>query len=416
MSSLVLVVQLVVLYFTLKIIWMVYFHPLRNLPGPKMWIAFPVLRFFALSRGQLEAKMRHFHNQYGEVVRFGPNEVSFITAQAWKDIYGHGHQQLPKVLHSTSNPSDIISANNADHSRFRRSLAYAFSANGLQSQEPIIQKYADLLIEKLKIAATSTVPEVDMYHYWVSTIFLAIRGVALVQFKDAYPLLFRALSLFVTSKRLMKARQRQIEYSRATIQKRLRNGVQRECADFIDSVLRHPALLSGITYWLLRTPHAMRNLAQEIRSTLKTKHDITVTSTASLPYLLACLKEGLRVYPPAPSGQQRMTSPGPSHISGHLIPPNLANAKDDESSPFYNDNRDVLQPFSTGARNCIGRELAYSELRVILARVLWTFDLELLEDSKNWDLQRSYLVWEKPPLMCRLKLSDKEGSGITNEG
>ncbi|KAF5861101.1 hypothetical protein ETB97_000612 [Aspergillus alliaceus] len=153
--------------------------------------------------------------------------------------------------------------------------------------------------------------ESSQYHYWVSTIFLAIRGVALVQFKDAYPLLFRALSLFVTSKRLMKARQRQIEYSRATIQKRLRNGVQRECADFIDSVLRHrgepdreittqeleansnvlviagsettAALLSGITYWLLRTPHAMRNLAQEIRSTLKTKHDITVTSTASLP-------------------------------------------------------------------------------------------------------------------------------------
>jgi cytochrome P450 len=379
MSSFVLVVQLVVLYFALKIIWIVYFHPLRNLPGPKMWIAFPVLRFFALSRGQLEAKMRLFHNQYGEVVRFGPNEVSFITAQAWKDIYGHGHQQLPKVLHSTSNPSDIISANNADHSRFRRSLAYAFSAKGLQSQEPIIQKYADLLVDKLKIVATSTVPEVDMvkwynlttfdiigdlafgepfgglessqYHYWVSTIFLAIRGVALVQFKDAYPLLFRALSLFVSPKRLMKARQRQIEYSRATIQKRLRNGVQRECTDFIDSMLRHrgepdreittqeleansnvlviagsettASLLSGITYWLLRTPHAMRNLTHEITSTIKTKHDITITSTASLPYLLACLKEGLRMYPPAPSGQQRMTSSGPSHISGHLIPPNV---------------------------------------------------------------------------------------------
>lgn len=145
--------------------------------------------------------MRSFHEQYGEVVRFGPNEVSFITAQAWKDIYGHGHRQLPKALHSTSNPSDIVSANDADHSRPRRSLAHAFSAKGLQSQKPIIAKYVDLLIGKLKVIAASSNPEADMvkwynlttfdilgdlafgesfgglesseYHYWVSTIFQA---------------------------------------------------------------------------------------------------------------------------------------------------------------------------------------------------------------------------------------------------
>lgn len=382
LSPLFLFVILFFVFFSTKIISNVYFHPLRNLPGPKMWIAFPISRFIALSRGQLDAKMRDFHKTYGEVVRFGPNEVSFITAQAWKDIYGHGHQQLPKVLHSTSNPCDIVSANDADHSRLRKSLAHAFSAKGLQSQEPIITKYVDLLIGKLKVLADSSNPEADMvkwynlttfdilgdlafgesfgglesseYHYWVSIIFQAIRGMSLVQFKDAYPLPFKILSLFVGSKCLMNARRRQIEFSRATVQKRLQLEGHRECTDFIGSMLRQrgdpskeitdeeleansnvlviagsettATLLSGVTYWLLRTPHAMEKITREIRSAMKSENDITISSTANLPYMLACLKEALRMYPPAPSGQQRMTlGPEPSRISGYTMPPNVRN-------------------------------------------------------------------------------------------
>ncbi|KAJ5970993.1 uncharacterized protein N7479_000911 [Penicillium vulpinum] len=342
-----------------------------------MWIAFPISRFIALSRGELEAKMRYFHETYGEVVRFGLNEVSFITAQAWKDIYGHGHRQLLKVLHSTSNPADIVSANDTDHSRLRKSLAPAFSAKGT-----IITKYVDLLLEKLKVFAASSAPEVDMvkwynlttfdilgdlafgepfgglesseYHYWVSTIFQAIQGMSLVQFKDAYPLPFRILSFFVGSNRLMNARQRQIEFSRATVQKRLQIKGHRECTDFIGSMLRQrgesdkaiteeeleansnvlviagsettATLLSGVTYWLLRTPHAMEKITREIRSVIKTEHDLTISSTANLPYLLACLKEALRMYPPAPSGQQRITlGPEPTRISGYIMPPNSIN-------------------------------------------------------------------------------------------
>lgn len=76
----------------------------------------------------------------------------------------------------------------------------------------------------------------------------------------------------------------------------------------------------------------------------------------------------------------------------------------DPASPFYNDNRAVLQPFSVGPRNCIGRNLAYNEMRLILARVMWDFDLELCEESANWNEQLSYLLWEKSPLMCKLSM------------
>lgn len=370
------------LYLCLSIIWTLYLHSLHNVPGPKIWIAFPIFRYVSLVRGRLDIDLRAFHNKYGEAVRFGPGEVSFITAEAWKDIYAHGHgdQQLPKVLHSTSNPSDIISANNADHSRFRRALSHAFSVKGLQAQEPILLGYVNKLIERLKEIAKSPNPETNMvkwynlttfdligdlafeepfggldsseYHYWVATIFQAIRGIAFVKLRDAYPLLFRIISFFLAPKHLMEARKRQIEYSNLTVRKRLQNDLHRGPADFMDSMLRHrgdkekeltdkemeananiliiagsetsATLLSGITYWLLRTPNALRKVTREVRSSISSESDITFQSVSHLPYMLACLNEALRIYPPAPGGLERMTiPPAPVTISGYTIPPGV---------------------------------------------------------------------------------------------
>lgn len=373
---------LCLLWTCLSIIRTLYFHSLRNLPGPNLWIAFPIFRYLSLVRGRLDIDLRTLHNKYGEAVRFGPDEVSFITARAWKDIYTHGHgdRQLPKVLHSTSNPSDIISANNADHSRFRRVLSHAFSAKGLQAQEPILRGYVDKLIQRLEEIAASPKPVANMvkwynlttfdligdlafgepfggldsseYHYWVANIFQAVRGMAFVKLRDAYPLLFHALSLFLAPKSLMEARKRQIEYSNLTVQKRLQSTVPRGAGDFMESMLRYSGdkekeltakemeananiliiagsettatLLSGVTYWLLQTPDALRKVTHEVRSSITSDSDITFQTTSQLPYMLACLTEALRVYPPAPGALERRTiPPNPANISGYMIPPGV---------------------------------------------------------------------------------------------
>lgn len=96
-------------------------------------------------------------------------------------------------------------------------------------------------------------------------------------------------------------------------------------------------------------------------------------------------------------------SPTNFYDPDHFIPERwLPEAKNNPSSPFFSDNRDVLQPFSTGPRNCIGKNLAYAEMRVILARVLWNFDLQLCEESLDWKDQETYALWNKRPLMCKL--------------
>lgn len=46
--------------------------------------------------------------------------------------------------------------------------------------------------------------------------------------------------------------------------------------------------------------------------------------------------------------------------------------------------------------------LAYAEMRLILARMIWNFDMELSPDCKQWISQPSYVVWEKGNLNVKL--------------
>lgn len=47
--------------------------------------------------------------------------------------------------------------------------------------------------------------------------------------------------------------------------------------------------------------------------------------------------------------------------------------------------------------------LAYAEMRMILARMIWNFDMVLQEDSQTWaEDERMYGVWSKGSLNVRL--------------
>ena len=39
--------------------------------------------------------------------------------------------------------------------------------------------------------------------------------------------------------------------------------------------------------------------------------------------------------------------------------------------------------------------LAIVEMRLILARLIWNFDLELVDESEDWVHQRVFILWEK---------------------
>ncbi|KAL7785758.1 cytochrome P450 [Trichoderma afarasin] len=190
------------------------------------------------------------------------------------------------------------------------------------------------------------------------------------------------------------------------------------------------ATMSALIFYLGITPTAYNRLVEEIRSAFDDEESITITSTQQLEYLHACIEESLRMYPPINETPPRVC-PGDT-IDGKYVPRGTAITVFQEvtyhnpehfaepdsyiperwlpkSLPFYdakfdNDNRAVFKPFSYGPRDCIGKNLAYSEMRLTLSRMLYRFDVELVPGQENWhSAQRTFMAWERRPLNIYLK-------------
>ncbi|KKA23236.1 Cytochrome P450 [Rasamsonia emersonii CBS 393.64] len=204
-------------------------------------------------------------------------------------------------------------------------------------------------------------------------------------------------------------------------------------------------LLAGATFYILTHRDVYERLTTEIRTTFASEDDIRLSSINNLEYLDAVLTETLRIYPPVavtlprvvpdtPAGGEDIdgsfvpvgTTVGVNHFACFRHPANFHQADSflperwlpdrRDQNPFDRDNRACLQPFSYGPRNCLGKNLARAEMRLILARMLWRFDLELDETMTSssssisaWhDSQRVFGFWLKPPLMCRVTPVDRK--------
>jgi cytochrome P450 len=169
----------------------------------------------------------------------------------------------------------------------------------------------------------------------------------------------------------------------------------------------------------------MSRLTQEVRGSFKSMDGMTFEALAKLPYLNACLNEAGRVFPTVAVGSPRVVYEGGQNILGHFLPENTvisvhhwstyrskANFKHPDKfiperwlgDPIYQgDVRGAYQPFSYGPRDCLGRAFSKHEMRMILAGLVFTFDLELCDESRDWDKKlRCYALWEKGPITCRL--------------
>jgi cytochrome P450 len=79
-------------------------------------------------------------------------------------------------------------------------------------------------------------------------------------------------------------------------------------------------LMSGLTYYVLKDVECMAKLKAEIRNAFSTADEIDFVSVNKLPYLLACVDEALRVYPPVPDTFLRNTGPAAEIIYGKVVP------------------------------------------------------------------------------------------------
>jgi len=69
-------------YFCALLVYNIFFHPLRNYPGPLPSRATRLVWDYYAFKGDLLRHVTQLHEIHGEVVRIAPNELSFRTAQA----------------------------------------------------------------------------------------------------------------------------------------------------------------------------------------------------------------------------------------------------------------------------------------------------------------------------------------------
>jgi cytochrome P450 len=65
--------------------------------------------------------------------------------------------------------------------------------------------------------------------------------------------------------------------------------------------------------------------------------------------------------------------------------------------------QEAFMPFSYGSRDCLGRALGWAEMRLILASVLWHFDIENHSPNLKWEDQQVFVMWEMEPMMIKLQ-------------
>lgn len=150
-------------YQAISLLFNLFLHPLASFPGPFTHRASKLPWFVAHMTGTLPFHVQSLHERYGPVVRIAPHHLSFTDARAFRDIYGKrvvgvgdapSHSEMRKATtFYRSNPRlphSIITAPAEAHRDWRRSLAPGFSDRAIKAQEPVIRRYVDLLVQRLR--------------------------------------------------------------------------------------------------------------------------------------------------------------------------------------------------------------------------------------------------------------------------
>ncbi|KAK5658141.1 hypothetical protein OQA88_2114 [Cercophora sp. LCS_1] len=287
----------------------------------------------------------------------------------------------------------------------------------------------------------------NKYSTWVQSVFDSIKAIPIAQFIQHYTLL-DALFNLVEPKAIRDMKYNHFRHSADRVDKRLEQGskepdiwnmvlsAEGEKKLGLEEMYCHAdvfmlagsettgTVLPAVTYFLLTHREKMTRLVEEIRGEFGEEGEITMESTAGLRYLNACIQEALRLFPPVPVGVPRVVpSPGKTiagryvagetrvsvhHFATYHSAANFAEPDSfvperwlGEDDKYSGDRREAVQAFAYGPRDCIGRNMAMHEMRLILARVLFRFDLVLCEESTEWTKQRAFVLWEKKPLVCR---------------
>ncbi|KAF2668506.1 cytochrome P450 oxidoreductase [Microthyrium microscopicum] len=124
-----------------------YRYGLAKYPGPWLAAYTDWWRFFDACGRQSEKTFQEIHRKYGDIVRIGPNVLSFADPQALKQIYGLNKGFVKSDFYPVQQasvegrrlPSLFSTVDEGYHARYRRCVNGAFSMSSLVPYEPLVE-------------------------------------------------------------------------------------------------------------------------------------------------------------------------------------------------------------------------------------------------------------------------------------
>ena len=167
--------------------------------------------------------------------------------------------------------------------------------------------------------------------------------------------------------------------------------------------------MSFTLYCLAQHPECQQKIREEVNDVLSGRQHLTYDDLKDLKYTQYCIKEAMRLYPPATKVYRQLDSD--LEMDGHLFPKGMhfvigiqtIHTNPDvwpdpmvydpmRFDPSNSEGRHAYAyiPFSAGPRNCIGQNFAMNEEKVVIANVFRHFNLRVDESHKV--VQQSRMV------------------------
>ncbi|KAI1328724.1 cytochrome P450 [Xylariaceae sp. FL0255] len=247
--------------FAIQALYQITFHPLTSVPGPKICAIARMPYFYDCSRGLDVFWIDGLHQKNGPIVRFGPRDISFASAKAWKSVNGfvknkrENDKALEFFIPPVNGAHSILTANFEDHARVRRLFSPAFSESAiLTQQQPLLKKDTNLFLSKLRELSKDGDPvemtsmfnfvtfdianelafgqelrqlEIGKYLPWVATVFDQLRNLPIMSMIAYYPVLTGLLSVF-EPKWIKKKRREHCAFSEGIVRKQVQEGSAHE--------------------------------------------------------------------------------------------------------------------------------------------------------------------------------------------
>jgi len=171
-------------------------------------------------------------------------------------------------------------------------------------------------------------------------------------------------------------------------------------------------VMSAAFFYLARRPEVQAKIAQEVKSVFSSYDEIkSGTKIMSCKYLTAFLNEAMRMTPPVAAEPSREVLPGGTTVGDHYFPAGLhvstglyclSYNENVFPEPFkFSPERWIVDEtgkggpsaesvalaengfcaFSYGTRGCVGKNLAWLEMRLVIAKTLWMY--EVRPDPEN---------------------------------